>query len=154
MSVSDDRPDPARRMLRVVCADDEPDMREFLSRILVHFGHDVVSVVGNGEDLITMTLQTRPDLVIADVRMPRMDGLQALQKIREMIVVPSIIVSAHFSDEIYQQAIALGTVAWLIKPIGRTELEVALRNSDIPHRSESEGRISGEDFDVRNWPGH
>ena len=61
--------------LRISVADDEPDMREYYQRMLTHLGHHVVSCSTNGRELVDECLRQLPDLVITDIKMPEMDGL-------------------------------------------------------------------------------
>ena len=61
--------------LRIVIADVEPDMREFLTRMLPRCGHEVVAAAENGVRLVELCRQQRPDLVITDIKMPVLDGI-------------------------------------------------------------------------------
>ena len=67
---------------RVVVADDERDMRQFFEEMLTHLGHQVVGVAHTGKQLIEACRSTQPDLVITDIKMPDMDGLSVLRKLR------------------------------------------------------------------------
>ncbi len=116
----------ARRKLRIVLADDELEMREFLGRICRHCGHEVVAVAEHGEMLLQLCKATHPDLVITDLIMPHMDGLTALGQLRDAWTIPSIIITAHDRPELRAHAEQLGTVAYLVKPIGLSDLQPAL----------------------------
>jgi CheY-like chemotaxis protein len=65
--------------MRVVIADDEPDVRAFYERILRMLGHDVVGVAENGILLVELSTLLVPDLIITDIQMPHMDGLEAVR---------------------------------------------------------------------------
>ena len=77
--------------LRISIADDEPDMRDYLARILPRLGYEVGSAAENGQQLVADFQRLSPDLVITDVRMPKLDGLSAVQEIRRDRPVPVIV---------------------------------------------------------------
>jgi response regulator NasT len=80
--------------LRIVVADDEVEMRDFFEKVLPRFGHQVVAVAENGAQLVEYCRQLQPDLVITDVKMPELDGIEASSKICDERPVPVILVSA------------------------------------------------------------
>ena len=80
--------------LRIVVADDEPDMFDFYQTMLTGQGHDVVATAENGQQLVDLALQHEPDLIITDIRMPELDGLSAVREITSRNPVAAIVVSA------------------------------------------------------------
>jgi response regulator NasT len=76
--------------LRISIADDEPDMRDFLVRMLPRCGHEVVSAASTGKQLVDHCLQLMPDLVITDIKMPELDGIEASHIIYQARPVPVI----------------------------------------------------------------
>lgn len=112
--------------LRIAIADDEADMRHFLCRILTFEGHRVVVVAESGQQLIRECHLEKPDLVITDVKMPDVDGLQAIHEICAEKAVPAIIVSAKSGDEILARASNELVFAFLIKPIKMDDLRPAV----------------------------
>ena len=112
--------------LRIAIADDEPDMRHFLCRILTFEGHRVVVVAESGQQLIRECKLEKPDLVITDIQMPEVDGLQAIHEICAEKAVPAIIVSAKSGDEILARASNELVFAFLIKPIKMDDLRPAV----------------------------
>ncbi len=111
---------------RIAVADDEPDMRAYLRRLLEHMGFLVLGPVENGQQLVDLCLAQRPDLVITDIRMPVMNGDQAMETILAQQIVPFIVISAFGPAEI--QLDELRDVPWvhLNKPIQRRDLEAAV----------------------------
>lgn len=113
------------KSLRIAIADDELDMRDYLSRILPRLGHEVVSAADNGRQLVVDIQRLAPDLVITDVRMPELDGLSAVQEIRRERLVPVIVISAHQECCQPQEPSANPTI-FLTKPINRQSLKAAI----------------------------
>ena len=114
---------PLTRALRIVVADDEGDIRDYLEVLLPRLGHEVVGLAENGQQLVTLCQREHPDLVITDVMMPELDGLQADAKIAETLSVPIIIVSAHEKPDIPENSLI---VDYLVKPVTMTELSNAI----------------------------
>jgi response regulator NasT len=114
------------RHLRIVVADDEPDMQDYFRTILPILGHEVVGVAGNGRELLELCQSARPDLVITDIRMPDMDGIQAAVQIARQQPLPVILVSAHHDADDIHRAEADHILAYLVKPIKQTDLEPAI----------------------------
>jgi response regulator NasT len=112
--------------LRIIVADDEPDVREFFSRILARIGHEVVASASNGRELVELSELHRPDLVIADVRMPEMDGDVAIHEICRVRPTPFIIVSAYSKPIILENSMASVVSSYLAKPVKREDLEAAI----------------------------
>lgn len=114
---------PMTRALRIVVADDEVDIRDYLEVLLPRLGHEVVGLAENGQQLVTLCQRERPDLVITDVMMPKLDGLQAAEKIAETLSVPIIIVSSHDKPDFPENSLI---VDYLVKPVSMTELSNAI----------------------------
>src|SRR6478735_1024172 len=88
-----------KRSLRIVVADDEREMREYLREILTYLGHEVVGAAADGQELVALCDAQRPELVISDVRMPDMDGIEAAKRLGSSAPVPIILVSAFHDGE-------------------------------------------------------
>jgi two-component system, response regulator PdtaR len=114
------------RQLRIVVADDEVDMRDYLQTILPCFGHSVVAVAETGRELVEKCRQTRPDLVITDIKMPDMDGIDAAKQIYKDFPIPVILVSAYHDQEMVERAEENHILAFLVKPIKQADLEPAI----------------------------
>jgi CheY-like chemotaxis protein len=112
--------------LRIAIADDEPDMREFLARMLPRYGHTVVAVAENGAQLVEYCLRELPDLVITDIKMPVLGGIEAIIQITVNRAVAVILVTADDAASIaveVEQEIVCG---YLIKPIRAADLHPAI----------------------------
>jgi response regulator NasT len=112
--------------LRIAVADDEPDMRDYYRTILPRLGHEVVAVAANGVELVELVAQTAPDLVITDIKMPEMDGIDAADRIFRARPTPVILVSAYHDPELIERAEADYIQAYLVKPIKQVELIPAI----------------------------
>jgi AmiR/NasT family two-component response regulator len=112
--------------LRIAVADDEPDMQEYFRTILPRLGHTVIAVSGTGRDLVEQCRVSKPDLVITDIKMPDMDGIDAAAFIYKSCAVPVILVSGHHDSATIRRAEADFVMAFLVKPIKQADLEPAI----------------------------
>jgi response regulator NasT len=112
--------------LRIVVADDEPDMRDYFQKILPRLGHQVVAAAANGGELIEQCRALDPDLVITDIKMPDMDGIEAANQIYQKRPVPIILVSAYHTTKLIERAGADHVLGYLVKPIKQADLEPAI----------------------------
>ena len=112
-----------KKPLRIAIADDEADIRQYLRRLLPRLGHRVVGEAEDGRKLIDICRTESPDLVITDIMMPGMDGIEATVEIGKTQKVPIIIVSSHDPPEQNRHA---SVVDFLVKPISIAELEKAI----------------------------
>ena len=112
--------------LRIIAADDEPEMLAYFKETLEELGHRVVGLAANGEELIAQSLRERPDLVIADVKMPGTNGIDAARELCHELPVPVILVSAYHDNGIMERAQAPTVMAYLVKPIKREDLKAAI----------------------------
>ena len=115
-----------KRALRIVVADDEADVRDYFTEILPDMGHCVVGVASTGTALVEQCRACEPDLIITDVRMPDGDGIASVKTYTAERFVPVILVTAFTDQEILDQARDAQVFAYLVKPIGRPQLESAI----------------------------
>jgi AmiR/NasT family two-component response regulator len=109
--------------LRIAVADDECDMREYFKKCLPRLGHQVVSVAETGRELVEQCRRSQPDLVITDIKMPDMDGIEAAIQIYKDRPIPVILVSAFSNPELIARAEAEHILGYLVKPIKQADLE-------------------------------
>ncbi|MEX1997318.1 MAG: response regulator [Candidatus Andersenbacteria bacterium] len=117
---------PDKRRLRVVCADDEEDIRDLLCHLLRAAGYEVVGAATNGHDLIAQALETDPDVVVTDIMMPDMNGLEAAHQIYEHKPLPIIILSGRGDEEMIKQGVATQAMGYLVKPIRLEQLQAVM----------------------------
>ena len=111
---------------RVVIAEDEALIRMDLAEMLVEEGYDVVGEAPDGEVAITMAEEHRPDLVILDVQMPRLDGISAAERIASQRIAPVVILTAFGQRELVERARDAGAMAYLVKPFSKSDLVPAI----------------------------
>lgn len=111
---------------RVLIADDESLAREKIRELLEKLGYIVAGEAADGEDALAMTRNLRPDLVLLDINMPGMAGLEAAKLIQERHPTPIIIMTAYQTPELLQNAADAGIGAYLVKPPDIRQIERAI----------------------------
>jgi DNA-binding NarL/FixJ family response regulator len=104
-----------QRPVRAVVIDDTRDIRDLLSIVLTRSGMEVVGQAGDGQAGIDVVREERPDVVLLDLAMPVMDGIEALPVIRELVPEARIIVLSAFSGPVREQVLASGADGYLEK---------------------------------------
>ena len=117
---------PAGARLRVVIAEDEALIRLDLAEMLEEEGYAVVGQAEDGERAVALATELRPDLVILDVRMPRLDGISAAQQIAARRIAPVVILTAFSQRDLVERARDAGAMAYLVKPFDHTDLVPAI----------------------------
>jgi len=116
--------DATRR--RVVIAEDEALIRLDLAEMLAEAGYDIVAQAGDGEQAVALTMEHRPDLVVMDVKMPRLDGIAAAAQIASDRIAPVVMLTAFSQRELVERARESGAMAYLVKPFTITDLVPAI----------------------------
>ena len=110
----------------MVIAEDEALIRLDLAEMLGEEGWDVVGQAEDGEKAIELVQQHRPDLVILDVKMPRLDGIAAAERIAEQRLAPVVILTAFSQRDLVERARDAGAMAYLVKPFDQNDLVPAI----------------------------
>ena len=111
---------------RVLIAEDEALIRLDLAEMLAEAGYDVVGQASNGEQAVELARELRPDLVIMDVKMPRLDGIAAASSIAAERIAPVVMLTAFSQRELVERARDAGAMAYLVKPFSITDLVPAI----------------------------
>jgi AmiR/NasT family two-component response regulator len=111
---------------RVVLAEDEALIRLDLAEMLAEEGYDVVGQAGDGERAVRLVEELRPDLVVLDVKMPKLDGITAASRIAEQRIAPVVILTAFSQRELIDRAREAGAMAYVVKPFGKEDLVPAI----------------------------
>lgn len=112
--------------LKIVIADDESIIRMDLRELLEDAGHKVVGEAANGEKAVDLARKYKPDLVILDIKMPKMDGIAAAKIIDDEKIAPVLLLTAFSQPEIVEQATESGVLAYLVKPVQEANLFPAM----------------------------
>jgi CheY-like chemotaxis protein len=111
-------------MANILVADDERDIRELINFTLLFAGHTVTQAA-NGAEALELAQQIKPDLIMMDVRMPRMTGYEACRQMKlidDIKDIPVVFLSAKGQDEEIQTGIGAGAVAYILKPFAPDDL--------------------------------
>ncbi len=123
MTSEDDR--PAGDQLRVLVAD-EALIRLDLVELLTEKGYTVIAEAGDGEEALALARKLEPDLVVMDVKMPKMDGISAAAMIAEERIAPVVMFAAFSQRELVERARDAGAMAYVVKPFGASDVVPAI----------------------------
>jgi two-component system, response regulator PdtaR len=105
------------RSLRIIAADDDRPIQQYYVQILTTLGHEVLGVVSTGAELVERCRELEPDLVVTDIKMPDMEGIEAAHKIYQERPLPIILVSGFYDPKVFERAVTEQVVGYLVKPI-------------------------------------
>jgi AmiR/NasT family two-component response regulator len=111
---------------RIIIADDESLIRMDLREMLTNLGYLVVGEVADGRSAVNQARELRPDIIIMDIKMPDMDGIEAAKTLTEERIAPVVLLSAYSQRDLVQRAREAGVVAYLVKPYREEELAPAI----------------------------
>lgn len=111
---------------RIVIADDESLIRMDLREMLTNLGYLVVGDVGDGRSAVNLAKELRPDIVIMDIKMPDMDGIEAARILTEERIAPVLLLSAYSQQELVAKARDAGVAGYLVKPFRESDLTPAI----------------------------
>jgi response regulator NasT len=138
---------------RVVVAEDESLIRLDIVETLRDNGFDVVGEAGDGETAVALATELRPDLVVMDVKMPKLDGISAAAQLTKDHVAPVVLLTAFSQKELVERATEAGALAYVVKPFTPSDLlpaiEIALARYAQIIALESEVADLAERFETR-----
>lgn len=111
-------------MAKILVAEDERDIRDLVSFTLQYAGYDVISA-SNGEEALQLAMKEKPDLILSDVRMPKMTGYEVCKRLKadpEMQHIPVVFLSAKGQEAEVQTGLAVGATDYLLKPFAPDQL--------------------------------
>ena len=117
-------------MAKILIAEDERDIRELIAFTLRFAGHEVFAA-SNGEEAVEMAPKVNPDLILMDVRMPRMTGYEACRVMKadpDLKDIPVVFLSAKGQESERQQGLEAGAEEYLLKPFAPDQLTMHIKN--------------------------
>lgn len=113
--------------LKIVVVEDDDNVRLFLKETLEkQFGHQIIGEASNGTDMVRTVLDLEPDVVVFDIHLPRMNGLDALRQIYQEKVIAAVAITADRDQELVRRALEEHVLAYLVKPVEAHQLGPAL----------------------------
>lgn len=118
----------------ILIAEDETIVRLDLRTQLEDAGYDVIGEARTGEEAVELAHRLKPDVVVLDVKMPRVDGIEAARRILEAHAAPIVLLTAYTDDQLVTRAAEAGVLAYLVKPYRSNELTPAIETARARHR--------------------
>ncbi len=123
----------SERATRVLVAEDETIIRLDLRGILERAGFDVCAEAHDGETAVELARSEQPDVAILDVRMPRLDGIEAARRILAERPIPIVMLTAYGQEELVSRAVEVGVFGYLVKPFRESDLLPAIHAARARH---------------------
>jgi two-component system, response regulator PdtaR len=119
--------------VRVLIAEDETIIRLDLRGLLEGAGHEVCAEARDGAEAVELARSEQPDVALLDVKMPRLDGIEAARQILEERPIPIVMLTAYGQDELVSRAVEAGVFGYLVKPFRETDLLPAIQTARARH---------------------
>ncbi len=119
--------------MRILVAEDETIIRLDLRALLEQAGYEVCGEARDGVEAVELARELEPDLAVMDVKMPRLDGIDAARRILEERPIPIVMVTAYGQDEIVSRAVEAGVFGYLVKPFREQDLLPAIHTARARH---------------------
>jgi two-component system, response regulator PdtaR len=130
--------------VRILIAEDETIIRLDLKQLLERAGFDVCAEAKDGVEAVELARAQRPDLALLDVKMPRLDGIEAARRILDERPIPIVMLTAYGQGELVSRAVEAGVFGYLVKPFRETDLLPAIRTAQARHDELQELREEAE----------
>jgi two-component system, response regulator PdtaR len=115
--------------MRILVAEDETIIRLDLKETLERAGFEVCGEARDGEEAVELAREEKPDLAVLDVKMPRLDGIEAARRILAERPIPIVMLTAYGHDELVARAVEAGVFAYLVKPFRESDLLPAIQTA-------------------------
>ena len=119
--------------MRILIAEDETIIRLDLRELLESAGFEVCAEAKDGVEAVELATSAEPELAILDVKMPRLDGIEAARRILEERPMPIVMLTAYGQDELVARAVEAGVFGYLVKPFRETDLLPAIQTARARH---------------------
>lgn len=114
------------KTIRVLIAEDEPIVRMDIKELLESQGYEVVGEAADGQTAIELARKLKPDVIIMDIRMPNLDGIEAAKILTQEDIAPIIFLTAYSDKELVEKAKEVGVIAYIVKPFKESDLFPAI----------------------------
>jgi two-component system, response regulator PdtaR len=119
--------------VRILIAEDETIIRLDLRALLEGAGFEVCAEARDGVEAVELAASEKPDLAVLDVKMPRLDGIEAARRILEDQAIPIVMLTAYGQEELVSRAVEAGVFGYLVKPFRESDLLPAIRTARARH---------------------
>jgi AmiR/NasT family two-component response regulator len=119
--------------MRILVAEDETIIRLDLKALLERAGFEVCAEARDGEEAVALARSEQPDLAVLDVKMPKLDGIEAARRILDERPIPIVMLTAYGQDELVSRAVEAGVFGYLVKPFREQDLLPAIRAARARH---------------------
>jgi response regulator NasT len=119
--------------MRILVAEDETIIRLDLKDLLERAGFEVVAEAKDGEEAVALARSAHPDLILLDVKMPRLDGIEAARRILDERPIPIVMLTAYGQQELVARAAEAGVFGYLVKPFREQDLLPAIHTARARH---------------------
>jgi response regulator NasT len=119
--------------MRILVAEDETIIRLDLMALLERAGFEVCAEARDGEEAVALARSELPDVAVLDVKMPKLDGIEAARRILDERPIPIVMLTAYGQDELVQRAAEAGVFGYLVKPFREQDLLPAIRTARARH---------------------
>jgi response regulator NasT len=130
--------------MRILVAEDETIIRLDLKDLLERAGYDVCAEARDGEEAVALARSVQPDLAILDVKMPKLDGIEAARRILDERPIPIVMLTAYSQEELVSRAVEAGVFGYLVKPFRESDLLPAIAAASARHEELSTLREEAE----------
>jgi two-component system, response regulator PdtaR len=130
--------------VRVLIAEDETIIRLDLAEMLERAGYDVCGQARDGVEAVELARSEEPDVAVLDVKMPRLDGIEAARRILDERPIPIVMLTAYGQDELVSRAVEAGVFGYLVKPFRETDLVPAIQTARARHEELAEVRAEAD----------
>jgi AmiR/NasT family two-component response regulator len=124
---------PATEPLRILVAEDETIIRLDLRQTLERAGFEICGEARDGEEAVELARSEKPDLAVLDVKMPRLDGIEAARRILAERPIPIVMLTAYGQEDLVARAVEAGVFGYLVKPFRDTDLLPAIQTAKARH---------------------
>ena len=119
--------------MRILVAEDETIIRLDLRGLLERAGYEIVAEARDGEEAVALAREHSPDLAVMDVKMPRLDGIEAARRILEERPIPIVMLTAFDQRELVERAAEAGVYGYLVKPFREQDVVPAIELAKARH---------------------